>query len=128
SGSQSTQSGNEEPRYMTSAPPSRSTATTSCVPQSENQRRPSCQRGCSPKTKPVMSTSGVCTVYSSRSCLLRLELAPAAGAVVGDDLLQDRCQGSSVDPIVLLERDRSRCRVDVSGGDDPSGSGTMRPS
>jgi hypothetical protein len=74
-----------------------------------------------------MSTSGVCTVYSSRLCLSRLELAPAASAVVGDDLLQARCEGSSVDPIILLERDRSRCRVGVPGGDIPSESGTMPP-
>src|SRR5438067_6991780 len=40
---------------MTSLLPSRSTATISCAPQFENHRRPSCQRGDSPTTRPVIS-------------------------------------------------------------------------
>src|SRR5215218_376573 len=39
---------------MTSLLPSRSTATISCVPQSANQSRSSCQRGDSPKAIPVI--------------------------------------------------------------------------
>src|SRR6266568_6170388 len=41
-------------RNTISVPPSRSTATTSCAPQSENHRRPSCQRGDSPNAIPVV--------------------------------------------------------------------------
>src|SRR6516225_5095735 len=54
SGSQSTQHGNDGALRMTSLFPLRSTAITSCVPQSENHSRPSCQRGCSPKRMPVI--------------------------------------------------------------------------
>jgi hypothetical protein len=52
SGSQSTHNGNDDPSSTTSLLPSRSTAITSWVPQSENHNRPSCQRGCSPNTSP----------------------------------------------------------------------------
>src|SRR5829696_6926417 len=54
SGSQSMQNGNAGMRTMTSLLPSRLTAMTSCAPQSENQRRSSCQRGDSPNTMPVI--------------------------------------------------------------------------
>src|SRR5437660_11580405 len=52
-------------RTMTSLFPSRSTATTSCLPQLENHRRPSCQRGDSPNPRPVnrvrtSGTLGIC--------------------------------------------------------------------
>src|SRR5215510_15030016 len=46
---------------MTSLLPSRSTATTSCMPQLENHRRPSCQRGDSPNPIPV---NKICTAGS----------------------------------------------------------------
>src|SRR5262245_53807077 len=54
SGSQSTQHGNDGALRMTSLFPLRSTAITSCVPQSENHSLPSCQRGCSPNRMPVI--------------------------------------------------------------------------
>src|SRR3712207_4914646 len=48
------QNGNDGTRATTSLLPSRSTAMSSCVPQSENQRRLSCQRGDSPNAMPVI--------------------------------------------------------------------------
>src|SRR5829696_9666092 len=54
SGSQSMQNGNDGMRTMTSLLPSRSTAMSSCAPQSANQRRSPCQRGDSPNTMPVI--------------------------------------------------------------------------
>src|SRR5215208_1032070 len=46
------------PCPTTSLLPSRSTATISCVPQLENQRRPSCQRGDSPIARPLSRICG----------------------------------------------------------------------
>src|SRR5215475_751983 len=46
---------------MTWLLPSRSTATTSCIPQLENHKRPSCHRGDSPNARPV---NRVCTAGS----------------------------------------------------------------
>src|SRR5215212_1914654 len=54
SGSQSMQNGNDGMRTMTSLLPWRSTAMSSCAPQSENQRRSSCQRGDSPNMMPAI--------------------------------------------------------------------------
>src|SRR5215208_7017115 len=67
SGNQSMQNGNDGMRTMTSLLPSRLTATTSCAPQSENQRRSSCQRGDSPNTMPVIRvcSSGTYLLLSS---------------------------------------------------------------
>src|SRR5215208_6542085 len=48
------QNGNDATRTMTSLSPSRSTAMISWVPQSENHRRSSCQRGDSPNAMPVI--------------------------------------------------------------------------
>src|SRR5262249_45961526 len=55
------QNGKDGTRTMTSLLPSRSTATTSCAPQSENHRRPSCQRGDSPKAMPVIRVCSLAT-------------------------------------------------------------------
>src|SRR6266581_9752373 len=46
--------GNDGTRTMTSLLPSRSTAMTSCAPQSENQRRFSNHRGDSPNARPLI--------------------------------------------------------------------------
>jgi hypothetical protein len=54
--------GDDAMRTTTSLLPSKSTATISCVPQSENQSRSSCQRGDSPKTMPVINVCGSGTV------------------------------------------------------------------
>src|SRR6266536_871722 len=54
SGSQPVPIGIAGTRAMTSLLPSRSAATTCCVPMSENHRRSSCQRGDSPNTRPVI--------------------------------------------------------------------------
>src|SRR5687768_8602207 len=66
SGSQSMLKGDEGKWTMTSLLPSGSTATISREPQSENQRRPSRQRGDSPNTIPVIN---VCGSALSFSCL-----------------------------------------------------------
>src|SRR5215213_5122426 len=58
SGIQSMQNGDEDTLAMTSLSPARSTARSSCAPQSENQRRSSCQRGDSPKAMPVIKVCG----------------------------------------------------------------------
>src|SRR5215217_1015591 len=67
SGRKSMQNGNEGMRTMTSLLPSRSTAMISCAPQSENQRRSSCQRGDSPNAMPVIRicSSGTYSLLSS---------------------------------------------------------------
>src|SRR5215211_3287667 len=72
SGSQSMQNGNEGTRTMTSLSPSRSTATTSCVPQSENQRRSSCQRGDSPNAMPVIRICGSGTYVLSSGTMISI--------------------------------------------------------
>src|SRR6266581_296961 len=54
SGRKPIHNGNDGTRTMTSLWPSRSTAMTSCAPQSENQRRSSCHRGDSPNARPLI--------------------------------------------------------------------------
>src|SRR5215831_9273636 len=69
---------------MTSLFPLRSTAITSCAPQSENQRRPSCQRGDSPIATPVKMVfnsersaclDGIITSSSENYSLMRVSIA-----------------------------------------------------
>jgi hypothetical protein len=48
--------GNDRTVTTTSWPPSVSRAITWLAPQSENQTRPSCQRGDSPNTTPSIKT------------------------------------------------------------------------
>src|SRR5262249_42662492 len=67
SGSQSTQHGKAGASRTTSLSPSRSTAMISGGPQSENQSRPSCQRGCSPNWTFVISTSTSVTATPPRA-------------------------------------------------------------
>src|ERR671911_1275746 len=71
SGTKSMQNGNDGMRTMTSLLPSRSTAMISCAPQSENQRRSSCQRGDSPKSMPVIRVCSSATylLLSSGTCV-----------------------------------------------------------
>src|SRR6266568_1937171 len=73
SGSQPVPMGMAGTRAMTSLLPSRSTATTSPAPMSENHRRSSCQRGDSPNARPVIR---VCSAGMEGS----LVRAPGAGA------------------------------------------------
>src|SRR5262249_37846691 len=61
SGSQSTQHGKAGAARTTSLSPSRLTAMISGGPQSENQSRRSCQRGCSPNWTFVISISSSVT-------------------------------------------------------------------
>ena len=49
---------------------------------------------------------------------LAFDLAPAAGAVVGDDLAEHRQQGTLVDRLVATHGDRPPCLVPVTAGDD----------
>jgi hypothetical protein len=112
-------------------------SATTFVPEKQGHRP---RRSLNDQTSPPMRASansrpGARSTDDSRNRarptgarLLRLEFAPAAGAVVGDDLFQHRCQRSTVDAIGLPVRDRSCCLVCVAGGDDPFRSGTMPPS
>ena len=56
-----------------------------------------------------------------------LELAPAAGPVVRDDLLEHRQEGTLVDRIALAEGDGASRLVVVAGGDDALGVGHDGP-
>src|SRR5215471_1536452 len=64
SGRKSMHIGNDSTVATTSWPPPGSSAITLFAPQSENHRRPSCQRGDSPKTTPSIRTSGPLTAFS----------------------------------------------------------------
>ena len=57
-----------------------------------------------------------------------LELPPAACTVVGDDLPEHREEGVRVDRLRVAQGHCPSRLVIVTGGDDPSGSGTMAPS
>src|SRR5437763_6795986 len=48
----------------------------------------------------------------------RVDLAPAAGPVVGDDLPEHRHERGLVDRLTLAKRDRARGLVVVAGSDD----------
>src|SRR5947209_2150170 len=48
-----------------------------------------------------------------------LQPAPASGAVVGDDLLEDRSQGGRVDGLALADGHRAGGLVLVAARDDP---------
>src|SRR5438876_8286708 len=76
-------------------------------------------------SRPPAST----TATSERDIVLleRLQLAPAAPAVVGDDLLEHRGQGAGVDAVALTERDGPGCLVLVAGRDDAFGVGREPP-
>src|SRR4029079_14933418 len=50
-----------------------------------------------------------------------LDLPPAAGAIVGDDLAEDRAQGRSVDRLIAVDRDLPTRLVVVARRDDPVG-------
>src|SRR5919106_5608813 len=58
-------------------------------------------------------------MISSRPVSFALELAPAAGAVVRDDLLEHGAEGGRVERLALADGHRSRGLVLVSPGDDP---------
>ena len=56
-----------------------------------------------------------------------LDLAPAAGAVVGDYLPEHRCEGGFVDRLALANGDHARRLVVVARGDDALGVGDDPP-
>jgi hypothetical protein len=54
------------------------------------------------------------------------EFAPAAGSVVGDDLLEHGAKGAGLDLVTLVEGDRPGGLVVVPARDDPLGIGDDR--
>ena len=65
---------------------------------------------------------------AGRESTFALQFAPAAGAVIGDDVLEHGTEGRRIDGLALADGDGAGGFVIVTSGYDPSGSGTMPPS
>ncbi len=65
-------------------------------------------------------------LHLTKRAAFALQLAPAAGTIVGNDLLKHGCQCASVDRFPLTDRHCTGGLVVVSARDDPFGIGDDR--
>ena len=103
------------PGATTSPLPSRSTATISCAPQFENHRHPSCHRGDSPTTRPLIKIGGSTIAFHLRP----------AGSASAVSSASTRTVSERIDTTRSRTSDRSRTRDDApSQGDQHPPIGT----